>query len=131
MGKSLFTKNFQNVIIACNMSGGVEGRIVRKITRIDDYSQGRLETDQMTTPYNLGINAPPIVIFDSHVRADLARIIRHIGSQDLSALVASCVNLAAKLTDDTAEGASVRPLDLAAVKRALSGEEESEADSLL
>jgi hypothetical protein len=131
VGKSLFTKNFQNVIIACNMNGHKEGRAVRTISEIVDYLPIRsgLDSDQMTTPHELGIDDAPIVIFDPHVRADLARIVGHIGSQDLSELVANCVNLAAKLTDDAVEGASVR-LDLEAVKGALSGEE-GEATSLL
>ena len=96
---------------------------MRQITPIDDYS-GRpvLDSDQITTTHELGLESGPIVIFDLHIGADLERIEGSVGSQDLPELVARCVNFVAKLTEDTAKGAKVQ-LDFAEVKRALVGEE--------
>jgi len=114
------------------MSSEIKGRAVRTITEIVDYLPGRsgIDSDQMTTPHELGIDGAPIVVFDTHLRMDLARIVDRVGCIDSSEVIVNCVNFMAKLVEDTAQGATPQ-LDFPQVVRALVGEEESEAEPLL
>jgi hypothetical protein len=114
------------------MSASENDRVVRKITKIDEYLHERffLDSEQLTTPQELGLEATPIVLFDPHINADLEKIKSLIGEQDSPVLIANCVGFVRKLLEVTVEGVTPQ-IDYSQVENALVDEEESEAGPLL